>query len=80
MEKVVERGNVRAAVKRVRRHKGSLGVDGRTVEEIADVPGGVRGGHPSAVARRHLPAEASGGSGDPQERGRSPKAWDFFSA
>jgi len=34
MEEVVERGNVRAALKRVRANKGSPGVDGMTVEEL----------------------------------------------
>jgi len=34
MERVVERGNVTAAVKRVRQNKGSPGVDGMTVEEL----------------------------------------------
>jgi group II intron reverse transcriptase/maturase len=34
MERVVERGNVTAAVKRVRQNKGSPGVDGVTVDEL----------------------------------------------
>jgi len=34
MERVVERGNVRAALRRVRANKGSPGVDGMTVEEL----------------------------------------------
>ena len=34
MERVVARGNVRAALKRVRENKGSPGVDGMTVEEL----------------------------------------------
>lgn len=34
MERVVERGNVAVAVKRVRQNKGSPGVDGMTVEEL----------------------------------------------
>jgi group II intron reverse transcriptase/maturase len=34
MEQVVERGNVTAAVKRVRQNQGSPGVDGMTVEEL----------------------------------------------
>ncbi len=34
MERVVERGNVTAAVKRVRQNKGSPGVDGMTVDEL----------------------------------------------
>src|SRR5713226_5209965 len=34
MERVVERGNVKAALKRVRQNKGSPGVDGMTVDEL----------------------------------------------
>lgn len=34
MEKVVERGNAKAALKRVRQNKGSPGVDGMTVDEL----------------------------------------------
>ncbi len=34
MERVVERGNVQAALKRVRQNKGNPGMDGRTVEEL----------------------------------------------
>jgi RNA-directed DNA polymerase len=34
MEKVVERGNVKAALKRVRKNKGSPGVDGMTIDEL----------------------------------------------
>jgi group II intron reverse transcriptase/maturase len=34
MEEVVESGNVKAAVKRVRQNKGSPGIDGMTVEEL----------------------------------------------
>ena len=34
MEQVVERGNVKAALKRVRQNKGSPGIDGMTVDEL----------------------------------------------
>jgi group II intron reverse transcriptase/maturase len=34
MERIVEAGNLRRALKRVRRNKGSPGVDGRTVDEL----------------------------------------------
>lgn len=34
MEKVVEEGNVKAAIKRVRQNKGSAGIDGMSVEEL----------------------------------------------
>ena len=34
MERVVERGNVKAALKRVKQNKGSSGVDGMTVDEL----------------------------------------------
>jgi len=36
LERVVERGNLLRALKRVRQNKGSPGVDGRTVEELPD--------------------------------------------
>jgi hypothetical protein len=36
MERVVERGNLLRALKRVRRNKGSPGVDGVTVEELPE--------------------------------------------
>ncbi len=34
MERVVERGNARKALKRVRQNKGSPGIDGMTVDEL----------------------------------------------
>jgi RNA-directed DNA polymerase len=34
MERVVERGNAKAALKRVRQNKGGPGVDGMTVDEL----------------------------------------------
>ncbi len=34
MERIVERGNLARALKRVRRNKGSPGVDGRTVNDL----------------------------------------------
>ena len=34
MERVVERGNAKAALKRVRQNRGSPGVDGMTVDEL----------------------------------------------
>ena len=36
MEAVVERRNLRAALKRVKRNKGSPGIDGMTVDELPD--------------------------------------------
>ena len=36
MERVVERGNVKAALKRARRNKGSPGIDGMTVDELPE--------------------------------------------
>ena len=36
MEEVVQRGNVKAALKRVRQNKGSPGVDGMTVDELPE--------------------------------------------
>ena len=40
MEKVVEEGNVRAAIKRVRRNKGGAGIDGMGAEELPDYMAG----------------------------------------
>ena len=36
MERIVERGNLASALKRVRANKGSPGVDGRTVDDLVD--------------------------------------------
>jgi len=36
MEEVVQRGNAKAALKRVRQNKGSPGVDGMTVDELPE--------------------------------------------
>lgn len=36
MEQIIERGNLLRALKRVQQNKGSAGVDGRTVDELAD--------------------------------------------
>ena len=36
LEKALERGNLQAALKRVRSNKGSPGIDGMTVEELPD--------------------------------------------
>jgi RNA-directed DNA polymerase len=36
MERVVSRPNLQAALKRVRKNKGSPGIDGMTVEELPD--------------------------------------------
>ena len=49
MEQVVERGTL-AALKRVKQNRGSPGVDGMTVEELA-VSGGAPGNDPRATAR-----------------------------
>lgn len=40
MEKVVEEGNMQAAMRRVRRNKGSSGIDGMSVEELPRYIGG----------------------------------------
>ena len=36
MEEVVQRGNAKAALKRVKQNKGSPGVDGMTVDELPE--------------------------------------------
>ncbi len=70
MEQVVARGNVRAALARVRENRGSPGVDGMTVEELPqylmehwpEVREQLLAGtyQPKAVRRREIP-KASGG-------------------
>jgi RNA-directed DNA polymerase len=70
MEQVVARGNVRAALARVRENRGSPGVDGMTVEELPqylmehwrEVREQLLAGtyQPNAVLRREIP-KASGG-------------------
>ena len=67
MERVVERGNLKAALKRVRQNKGSAGIDGMGVDRSA-LPGGELGADPDGIARRRLPADAGAAAGDPQER------------
>jgi group II intron reverse transcriptase/maturase len=70
MERVVEGGNLRRALKRVQQNKGSPGVDGRTVEELPDELrrhwSGVREQlltgryQPSAVKRVEIPKPGGG--------------------
>ena len=50
-------GTLRSALKRVRRNKGSPGIDGMTVDELPAVSARTLGGDPRAVARGTLPAE-----------------------
>jgi group II intron reverse transcriptase/maturase len=70
MERVVGRDNLLAALKRVRKNKGSPGIDGMRVEELADylrenweriratlLDGSYR---PSAVRRREIPKSGGG--------------------
>jgi group II intron reverse transcriptase/maturase len=71
MERIVERSNVEAALRRVRRNKGSPGIDGMTVEELGpyvlanwkDLQASLLAGtyQPQPV-RRHEIAKASGGT------------------
>ena len=70
MEEVVEGGNVKVALKRVRQNKGSPGVDGMTVEELpgylrqhwADIREQLLAGtyQPQAVRRAEIPKDAGG--------------------
>src|SRR5512142_1982783 len=55
MEEVVQRGNAKAALKRVRQNKGSPGVDGMTVDELPECGRGVAGitGYP--LSRFYVP-------------------------
>ncbi len=70
MELVVERGNAIKALKRVRRNKGSPGIDGMCVEELSDylrehwavireqlLAGSYQ---PSAVKRQEIPKSGGG--------------------
>ena len=67
MERVVERGNVKAALQRVRRNRGSPGIDGMTVDELPawlrDGLGRVR----EQLLSGTLPAPAGARQRDPEE-------------
>jgi RNA-directed DNA polymerase len=70
MERVVERGNLKAALQRVRRNKGSPGIDGMGVDQLlpflrenweqirAELLGGSY--RPSAVRRQEIPKSGGG--------------------
>jgi len=70
MERVVERGNLLAALRRVRGNKGSAGIDGMTVDELPDylrenwqrILSELLGGsyRPSAVRRVEIPKSGGG--------------------
>ncbi|HYJ80539.1 MAG TPA: group II intron reverse transcriptase/maturase [Longimicrobiaceae bacterium] len=70
MEKVVGRDNLHAALKRVRRNKGSPGIDGMTVDDLPDylrenwerIRSELLGGsyRPSAVRRQEIPKSGGG--------------------
>ncbi len=70
MERVIERGNLLRALKRVQRNQGSAGVDGLTVEELPGflrehwrvIRGQLLTGHyrPSAVRRCEIPKPGGG--------------------
>jgi hypothetical protein len=70
MERVVERGNLKLALQRVRKNKGSPGIDGMSVDDLLPylwenwerIRGELLGGsyRPSAVRRQEIPK--SGGS------------------
>jgi group II intron reverse transcriptase/maturase len=70
MERVVERGNLKAALQRVRRNKGSAGIDGMSVDELLPylwenwerIRGELlRGSYrPSAVRRQEIPKSGGG--------------------
>ena len=68
MERVVERGNFRPALKRVQKNKGSPGIDGMTVEELR---GHLREHWPTLreqLLAGTLPAAAGETAADPEER------------
>jgi len=70
MERVVERGNLETAWRRVRKNKGSPGIDGMTVDELLPylwenwerIRGELLGGcyRPSAVRRQEIPKSGGG--------------------
>jgi group II intron reverse transcriptase/maturase len=70
MEKVCERRNLQAALKRVRKNKGSPGIDGMTVDELADHLRAhwtelreqiIAGTYQPSPVREHLIAKSGGG-------------------
>ena len=75
MERVVSRPNLQAALKRVRKNKGSPGIDGMTVEELPEYLRDSLAGAARADARGGLPAFAGKGAADSKERRRDAKAW-----
>ena len=64
MERVVEGGNLRRALKRVQQNKGSPGVDGLTVEELPAYLTRTLARDSGAAAHGTLPAERSETGGD----------------
>lgn len=70
MERVVERGNLKLALQRVRKNKGSAGIDGMTVDDLLPylwenwerIRGELLGGcyRPSAVRRQEIPKSGGG--------------------
>ena len=65
MERVVERGNVVAALKRVQKNKGSPGIDGMTVGALRDHLRQVLAGAPRAAARGNVQTYAGEASAHP---------------
>src|SRR5262245_12776597 len=74
MEKVCERRNLQAALKRVRQNAGSPGIDGMTVEEL---PNHLRVHWPrlreDLLADRYQPQPVAGGN--PEARRGRARAW-----
>ena len=70
LEEVLERRNLKVALKRVRRNRGSPGIDGMTVDELlpwlhghwAEVKAAIKAGtyRPSPVKRREIPKPGGG--------------------
>src|SRR4029077_20164147 len=69
MEEVCERENLVRAWKRVRRNKGSPGVDRMTIDDAKDYLGAPLARHPGSSARGNLPA-AAGQTGRNTQAGR----------
>ena len=75
MELVVERQNLQAALKRVRKNKGSPGIDGMTVDELPDHLRDALAAAARATARGDVPAVAGETAAIPKSGGGDARAW-----
>jgi hypothetical protein len=68
MEKIVERENLKEALRRVKANKGAPGVDGMTVNQLDDHPETALASHPGTTAKRNIQTK-SGEAGRDTEAG-----------